>query len=355
MTLVDTENPQRSHPGAHTEAAVRWSSEHLYVAFWCHFSELNLYLGEDAGKERWELWNRDVAEVFLTPYPEVPNRYWEFEVAPNNMWIDLAVEKREEISLDVGWDSGFEHATSMDDKSKMWTCEMRIPAVSLGINRIERGMEWRINFYRCDGFGDNSQRRFLAWSPTFQLNFMCQSVLGGFEWRTSVGCDSALGCLQNSKSALSAWKHFAICLTLRPKLKAKINLQRCFSTQKDVLKHQFLGSLRVLRSDRGNDGGVLINGVGVALAFAKWQSFEVKLLKTSPSQRDKPLQQFVSARLGDCKMEANLCIEEPPQILGVDAGALYLHIELHLFDELRGSIARSHFRRSTFDEQPHLV
>ena len=171
LTLVDTENPQRSHPGAHTEAAVRWSSEHLYVAFWCDYTELNLYLGEDPSQERWELWNRDVAEVFVTPFPERLHCYWEFEVAPNNMWIDLAVEKHEEISLDVGWNSGFEHATSIDDRSKMWTCEMRIPAVSLGINRIERGMEWGINFYRCDGFGDNSQRRFLAWSPTFQLNF----------------------------------------------------------------------------------------------------------------------------------------------------------------------------------------
>ena len=107
VTLVDTENPQRSHPGARTEAAVRWSSEHLYVAFWCQFTELNLYLGEDAGQERWELWNRDVAEVFVTPFPERLHRYWEFEVAPNNMWIDLAVEKLEEISLDVGWNSGF--------------------------------------------------------------------------------------------------------------------------------------------------------------------------------------------------------------------------------------------------------
>ena len=171
VTLVDTENPQRSHPGARTETAVRWSSEHLYVAFWCHFSELNLYLGEDAGKERWELWNRDVAEVFLTPFPEVLNRYWEFEVAPNNLWIDLAIEKLEEIRLDAGWNSGFAHASFIDERSKVWSCEMRIPAASLGIREIERGMEWRINFYRCDGLGDDSQRRFLAWSPTFQLNF----------------------------------------------------------------------------------------------------------------------------------------------------------------------------------------
>jgi hypothetical protein len=171
VTLVDTENPQRPHPGAKTEASVLWSSEHLYVAFWCQYTELNLYLGEDAGQERWELWNRDVAEVFLTPFLHAPNRYWEFEVSPNNLWIDLAIENFEEIRLDAGWDSGFAHASHIDARSKLWSCEMRIPVQSLGVRQIERGMEWRINFYRCDGLGDDSQRRFLAWSPTFKLNF----------------------------------------------------------------------------------------------------------------------------------------------------------------------------------------
>lgn len=171
LTLVDTELPQRSHPAAKTEASVRWSPEHLYIAFWCHYAELNLYLGEDAGQKRWELWSRDVAEVFLTPFPESLHRYWEFEVAPNNLWIDLAIEKLEAIRLDTGWNSGFAHATCIEEKSKLWSCEMRIPAASLGIRQIERGMEWRINFFRCDGLGDDSQRRFLAWSPTFHLNF----------------------------------------------------------------------------------------------------------------------------------------------------------------------------------------
>src|SRR5262245_41527288 len=171
LALVDTENPRRSHPGAKTEASVGWSPEHLYVAFWCQYTELNLYLGEDAREERWELWNRDVVEVFLTPFPEAPNRYWEFEVAPNNLWIDLAIEKFDRVRLDAGWDSGFAHATRIDERTRLWTCEMRIPAPCLGVQRIEHGIDWRINFYRCDGLGDDRQRRFLAWSPTYQLNF----------------------------------------------------------------------------------------------------------------------------------------------------------------------------------------
>jgi hypothetical protein len=35
----------------------------------CRYHALNVSEGE-AAKERWELWNRDVAEVFLNPQPE---------------------------------------------------------------------------------------------------------------------------------------------------------------------------------------------------------------------------------------------------------------------------------------------
>jgi hypothetical protein len=171
VRLVDTLDPRCSYPGADTEAAACWSPSFLYVAFWCRYTELNVYWGEDAHQERWELWNRDVVEVFLTPFPQAPHRYWEFEVAPNDQWIDLAVEKRDEIRLDAAWNSGFEHRCTIDAVTKRWTCEMRIPSAALGFPQIERGMEWRINFYRCDGPGDDNQRRFLAWSPTFQMNF----------------------------------------------------------------------------------------------------------------------------------------------------------------------------------------
>jgi hypothetical protein len=30
---------------------------------------------------------------------------------------------------------------------------------------MKPGMEWRINLYRADGKGGDSQRRFLSWSP----------------------------------------------------------------------------------------------------------------------------------------------------------------------------------------------
>ncbi len=85
---------QSNHPSAATRVAALWIDRYVYFAFWCRYDSLNVYEGEDIVKERWELWNRDVAEVFLNPQPERISHYYEFEVAPNNQWIDLEIEKK---------------------------------------------------------------------------------------------------------------------------------------------------------------------------------------------------------------------------------------------------------------------
>jgi len=155
---------QRHFPQAETQVASLWTATNVYFAFRCHYSTLNIYEGEDPARERWELWNRDVAEVFLNPQPERVNHYYEFEVAPNNQWIDLEIDLDKTPMNDAAWNSGFEHATRVDAQKKVWSCEMRIPLRALGVRRMEPNSEWRINFYRCDGPSDETERRFLAWS-----------------------------------------------------------------------------------------------------------------------------------------------------------------------------------------------
>src|SRR6266404_2398164 len=72
---------QSNHPSAATRVAALWTDRYVYFAFWCRYDSLNLYEGENIVKERWELWNRDVAEVFMNPQPERISHYYEFEVA----------------------------------------------------------------------------------------------------------------------------------------------------------------------------------------------------------------------------------------------------------------------------------
>jgi alpha-galactosidase len=156
---------QLKYPGASTSVAAVWTDDSIYFAFRCRYDALNTYEGEDISKERWELWNRDVAEAFLNPQPERMSHYYEFEVAPNNQWIDLEIDKRKEPFNDASWNSGFEHATHIDHENHVWTAEMRIPLRSMKVQSIRLESIWRVNFFRAAGHGPDSQRMFLAWSP----------------------------------------------------------------------------------------------------------------------------------------------------------------------------------------------
>jgi alpha-galactosidase len=153
-------------PQSATEIASLWTPAYVYFAFRCKYTTLNVYEGGDPGKDFWSLWERDVVEVFLNPHPEHMRHYYEFEVAPNNLWIDLEIDLDKTPFGDAKWNSGFEHATRVDAKHHMWSCEMRIPVVAVkSATPLEANTEWRLNFFRADGPGADAQRRLLSWSP----------------------------------------------------------------------------------------------------------------------------------------------------------------------------------------------
>ncbi len=152
------------YPEAETEAATFWTEGWIYFAYRCRFKGLNIYEGEDASVEKWGLWERDVVEAFINPAPDCVNHYYEFEVAPNNQWLDLEIDKDKTPFNDASWNSGFEHATHIDAARHFWSCEMRIPLASMGVVQIVPGEKWRINLFRADGQGTDAERRLMAWS-----------------------------------------------------------------------------------------------------------------------------------------------------------------------------------------------
>jgi cellulose/xylan binding protein with CBM9 domain len=155
---------EKRYPELRTEVASLWSEKYVYFAFWCKYREISVYKGEDPAKERWELWERDVVEVFINPEPDKPNHYYEFEIAPNNQWLDLVIDLDKNPFNDAGWNSGFEHAVRIDEEKHLWMCEMRIP-LSVMKARIAPGAMWRGNFYRAEGVSpDERQRSLMAWS-----------------------------------------------------------------------------------------------------------------------------------------------------------------------------------------------
>lgn len=156
---------EKSFPDSETQVASLWTPEYLYLGYRCRYRELNVYEGEDITKERFGLWIKDTAEAFINPDPERINHYYEFEVAPNNQWVDLEIDVTKKYLGNVHWDSNFEHAVKVDAVHHVWTAEMKIPVRSMGAQPLQPGTEWRLNFYRLDGLGDDAQRRFLSWSP----------------------------------------------------------------------------------------------------------------------------------------------------------------------------------------------
>jgi len=152
------------YPEISTRVASVWTETYVYFFFWCRYDSINVFQGEDPKVERWQLWDRDVAEVFLNPQPERVNHYYEFEVAPNNQWIDLEIDKNKNPFNDASWNSRFEHATRIDAKNHVWTAEMRIPISSMNVSAIHPGDQWRVNFFRAAGEGGDDRRKFLAWS-----------------------------------------------------------------------------------------------------------------------------------------------------------------------------------------------
>ncbi|HEX8889498.1 MAG TPA: carbohydrate-binding family 9-like protein [Pyrinomonadaceae bacterium] len=147
----------------HAEARLLWSDEALYVRFACPQREPLVTSTEPQTAEKTiGLWHRDVCEIFLAPDGCVPERYFEFEVAPTGEWLDLAIEWRAGDRItDWEFNSGMTCAAdvSRDDIKIV----MRIPWTSLG-NAPQAGARWRGNLFRCVGEGET--RGYLAWRPT---------------------------------------------------------------------------------------------------------------------------------------------------------------------------------------------
>ena len=152
-----------AYPDAQTRVASFWTRDSIYFAFSSKFNALNLFDDGDSSHERWKLWDRDVVEVFLNPEPQRIHYYYEFEVAPNNRWIDLEIDEDKTPFNDASWNSGFEHAARIDTKHHIWTCEMRISFAALGVFAPGINQTWRLNLFRADG-KSGPERRFLSWS-----------------------------------------------------------------------------------------------------------------------------------------------------------------------------------------------
>lgn len=157
------------YPDLRTSVRAFWTDTHLYVLFRCPYKELNLFLPAQNDKPRMQLWDRDVVEMFFGDDWQNIRHYREFEIAPTGDWIDLAIDLDRE-SYDHGWRSGWKTAARIDKAEHAWYAAAVIPLGSVSAAEVTAGTKWRMNLYRIEGLGPDSQRHFLCWQPTCVQN-----------------------------------------------------------------------------------------------------------------------------------------------------------------------------------------
>ncbi len=152
---------QGKHADSERETEVRllWTPESLFVRFHAKYRAINVFPDAEPDGRRDQLWDRDVAEVFLQTDPSRLRRYKEFEVSPNGLWIDLDIAPGEKHDLK----SGLQRRVTLNEAAKTWVAELALPMKCL-VDRFDPAATWRVNFYRVEGTAE--PRFYSAWRPT---------------------------------------------------------------------------------------------------------------------------------------------------------------------------------------------
>ena len=157
-------------PGFRTEVRALWTKDNLYFLFICPYEELFLKPSPNIKQETYELWNWDVAEVFISSNFKDIKRYQEFEVSPQGEWIDLDIDLHKPHH-EVGWtwNSGFEMSARIDAAAHHWYAAMRIPLSSIDTRPATAGNTFRMNLFLSEGPASNHHE--VTWQPPMSNTF----------------------------------------------------------------------------------------------------------------------------------------------------------------------------------------
>jgi hypothetical protein len=167
---MDTDSHGNRVPGYRTQVRTRWTKHNLYFLFVCPYQQLNLKPNPQTSSETNELWNWDVAEVFIGADFKDIKRYKEFEISPQGEWIDLDVDLHKPHHEEGWvWNSGFEVSARIDPAAHIWYGAMRIPYSAIDTRPATAGNLFRANLFRSQG--PASRRHEIAWRPPMANSF----------------------------------------------------------------------------------------------------------------------------------------------------------------------------------------
>lgn len=145
--------------GRESEVRLLWTPETLYLRFLAKYRTITVFPDAEPHGRRDQLWDRDVAEVFLQPDPSNLHRYKEIEISPNGFWIDLDIAPGEKHDLK----SGLGRRVILDEAAWTWLAELAVPMKCL-VGRFDPVAKWKVNFFRVEGADE--PRFYSAWRPT---------------------------------------------------------------------------------------------------------------------------------------------------------------------------------------------
>jgi hypothetical protein len=157
-------------PRYRTEVRTRWTKNNIYFLFVCPYQQLYLKPSPTPQQETNQLWNWDVAEVFIGSDFKDIRRYKEFEVSPQAEWIDLDIDLHKPHHEEGWtWNSGFEVKARIDPAAQIWYATMRIPFAAIDTRPPAPGNMMRINLFRSEG--PPSHQQAVTWRAPMKSTF----------------------------------------------------------------------------------------------------------------------------------------------------------------------------------------
>jgi hypothetical protein len=148
-----------------TVARICYNEQALFVRFDCEDTDIwgNYTQRDDP------IYDEEVVEVFIGVGEQTPVDYYEFEVSPNGVLLDLTVHnptsQRAELQTDFAWDCpGLLSMAGREDIYQRWWAILAIPWASIGA-AAPPAKFWRANFYRIER-PHGREPEFSCWSPT---------------------------------------------------------------------------------------------------------------------------------------------------------------------------------------------
>lgn len=138
----------------------------LYTRFHCH----DPHIWANQTERDAPIYTEEVVEVFIAPGADTPTLYYEFELSPNGVLLDLRVVSpngnRKGIALSAEWDCAqVEWHADRNDAEDWWRGFLVLPWQSV-CELPELPPVWRANFYRIERPAQ-AKPEFTAWSPTY--------------------------------------------------------------------------------------------------------------------------------------------------------------------------------------------